>query len=114
MTDKSEDEVLGGDTGRQPAFEAHPHGFWPPLNQRLGREYMCQLAGANAERQGAQPAMGAGMAVAADDQAAGKAEAKLGSNHMDDALPGLIDVEHPDAVRRCLVSQPGQKLLPDL
>ena len=60
---------------------------------------MGQLAGADAERQGAQPAMGAGMAVAADDQATGKAEAKLGSDHMDDALPGFIDIEHPDAGR---------------
>src|SRR5437764_5580734 len=63
---------------------------------------------------GAQPAMGAGMAVAADDQATGKAEAKLGSDHMDDALPGFIDIEHPDAGRRRLGPQPRQKLLSDL
>ena len=75
---------------------------------------MGQLAGANAERQRPQPAMGAGMVVAADDQAAGKAEAKLGSDHMDDALPGLIDIKHPDAGRRRLGPQAGQQLLSDL
>ena len=58
--------------------------------------------------------MGAGMAVAADDQATGKAEAKLGSDHMDDALPGFIDIEHPDAGRRRLGPQPRQKHLSDL
>ena len=75
---------------------------------------MGQLAGADAERQRAKPAMGAGMAVAADDQAAGKAEAKLGSDHMDDALPGFIDIEHPDAGRRRLGPQARQQLLSDL
>ena len=54
------------------------------------------------------------MAVAADDQAAGKAEAKLGSDHMDDALPGLIDIEHPDAGRRGLGPQARQQLQSDL
>ena len=114
MTDQSEDEVLGRDADGQPAFEPHAHGFGPPLDQRLRREHMGQLAGADAERQRAQPAMGAGMAVAADDQAAGKAEAKLGPDHMDDALPGFIDIEHPDAGRRRLGPQARQKLLSDL
>src|SRR4029450_1418490 len=99
---------------RQLAFEPHPHGFWPPLNPRLRREHMVQLAGADTERQRPQPAMGAGMAVAADDQAARKAEAKLGPDHMDDALPRLIDIEHPDAGRRRLGPQARQKLLSDL
>ncbi len=45
--------------------------------------------------------MGAGMAVAADDQAAGEAEAEFRSDDMDDALTRLVDIEHGDAAGRC-------------
>ena len=58
--------------------------------------------------------MRAGMAVAADDQTTGKAEAKLGSDDMDDTLTGLVDVEHLDADGRCFGPQTRQQFLPDL
>jgi hypothetical protein len=45
------------------------------------------------------------VAVAADDQATGKAKAKFGSDDMDNALTGLVDIEHRDASGRCLGPQ---------
>jgi hypothetical protein len=75
---------------------------------------MRQLTRSDAEGQGAQPAMCAGMAVAAHDQAAGKAKAQFGPDHMDDALAGLIDVEHFDAGGGGFYPQRRQQFLPDL
>ena len=97
MADQGEDHILGGDAKRQLALELHPHRFRPALDQRLRRQHMRQLAGADAEGQRTQPTMGAGMAVATDDQAARQAQAQFGPDHMDDTLPGLVDIEHPDA-----------------
>ena len=50
---------------------------------------LLDLAGADAEGQGPEGAMGAGVAVAADDGGAGKGEALLGPDHVDDALAGV-------------------------
>src|SRR3981081_1933339 len=58
--------------------------------------------------------MRAGMAVAANDQATGKAQAKFGADDMDDALTGLVDVEHLDAVGGGVDPQSLQQFLPDL
>jgi hypothetical protein len=55
--------------------------------------------------------MRAGVAVAADDQATGKAEAKFGSDDMDNALPGLVDIEHLDASGRRLGPQAREQFL---
>ena len=114
MADQRQDQVLGGDARGHLAFELHPHGFRPALDQRLRRQHMGQLARSDAEGQRAQPAMGAGMAVAADDQATGQAEAEFGSDDMDDALAGLVDIEHLDAAGRGFDPQRRQQLLPDL
>src|ERR1700721_3054740 len=53
--------------------------------------------------------MRTGVAIAADDQAAGQTEAKLGTDDMDDALTGLVDIEHRDAARRSFGPQPLQQ-----
>ncbi len=58
--------------------------------------------------------MGAGMTIPAHDQAAGQAQAKLGPDDMNDALAGLVDVEHLDAAGRGFGSQRGQQLQSDL
>ena len=88
--------------------------FGPALDQRLRRQHMGQFAGADAEGQRAEAAMGAGMAVAADDQAAGQAQAQFGPDDMDDALPGLVDIEQLDAARGGLDPQRRQQFQPDL
>jgi hypothetical protein len=54
------------------------------------------------------------MAVAADNQGARQAEAEFGSDNMDDALTGLIDIEHRDAIGRRFHSQSRQQFPPDL
>ena len=54
--------------------------------QRLGGRDLLALAGADAERQGAERAVRAGVAVAADDRHAGLREAELRSDDVDDAL----------------------------
>ena len=114
VADQGKDQILGGDAERQLALELDAHGFGPALDQRLRRQHMRQFARADAERQRAEPAMGAGMAVAADDQAAGKAQAQFGPDDMDDALPGLVDVEQLDAAGRGLDPQRRQQFQPDL
>ena len=114
MADQRQDHVLGGDAGRQLALELDPHGLGPALDQRLRRQHMGEFAGADAEGQRAEAAMGAGMAVAADDQAAGKAQAQLRPDDMDDALAGLVDIEQLDAARRGLDPQRRQQFLADL
>src|SRR5712675_1979808 len=114
VTDQREDEILGGHAEWQPALEHHAQGFWPALDDCLRCQHMRQFARSDTERQRAQPAMRAGMAVAADDQTTGKAEAKLWSDDMDDTLTGLVDVEHLDADCRCFGPQTRQQFLPDL
>src|SRR5882757_815406 len=85
--DQREDEILGSHAEWQPALEHHAHCFGPALDDGLCCQHMRQLARPDTEGQRAQPAMRAGVAVATDDQAAGKAEAKFGSDDMDNALP---------------------------
>src|SRR5215475_10166460 len=58
--------------------------------------------------------MGAGMAIAADDRAARQAQAQLGPDDMNDALPRLVDIEKPDTARRRLNPQAREQLLSDL
>src|SRR3954447_17273639 len=114
MADQREDEILRGHAEWQPPLEGHAHGFRPALNDGLRGQHMRQLARPDTERQRAQPAMGTGMAVAAYDQAAGKAQAQFRSDDVDDALAGLIDIEHLDTNSGCFGPQACQQLLPDL
>ena len=58
------------------------------LGQRLGGEDVLDLAGADAEGQRAEGAVGRGVAVAADDGHARLGEALLGADDVDDALAG--------------------------
>ena len=63
------------------------------LQERLRGEDVLDLAGADAERQGAERAVRRGVAVAADDRHAGLRVAELGTHDVDDAL-----VEVPQSV----------------
>jgi hypothetical protein len=114
ITDQREDHILGGDAQRKLALEFHAHGFRTALDQGLGRQHMGEFARADAKCQRAQPAMGAGVAVAANDQRAGQAQAKFGPDDVDDALSGFVDIEHLDAARRGLDPQGREQFLPDL
>ena len=97
LADDREDHVLGGDPERQDARDVHPHVQRPLLQQRLGRQHVLDLGGADAERERAERAVGRGVAVAADDRHAGQREALLGADDVDDALADVVDVEQLDA-----------------
>ena len=56
------------------------------LGQRLRGEHVLDLAGADAERQRAERAVGGRVAVAAHDRHPRLGEAELGPDHVDDAL----------------------------
>src|SRR5215212_10922929 len=52
----AEHEVLGGDVGGQLTLHRHGHRLWPALEQRLRREDVLDLAGADAEGQSSKSA----------------------------------------------------------
>ena len=71
------------------AVDGDGHGARPALGQGLGGEHVLDLAGADAEGQRAEGAVGGGVAVAADDGHARLGEALLGPDDVDDALAGV-------------------------
>ena len=93
LADEMQDHVLGRDAGRALAVEGHAHALGLGLHQRLRRQHMDHLGGADAEGDGAHAAMGAGVAVAAHQQGARQGDALLRSHDMDDALAGLAEIE---------------------
>ena len=62
-----QDHILGRDTRPQLAIHANFHGPAGREQQRLRRQHMLDLAGADAKRQGAEGAVRGGVAVAAHD-----------------------------------------------
>ena len=72
---------------RKRAVDLDAHVLGLGLDQRLGREHMLDLGGADAVRERAEGAVGRGVAVAADDRRAGQGEALLRPDDVDDALP---------------------------
>ena len=72
--------------GGELAVDGDGHRAGPLLGQRLGGEHVLDLAGADAEGQRAEGAVGGGVAVAAHDRHARLGEALLGADDVDDAL----------------------------
>ena len=68
MADDGEDYVLGGYANGAVAGHGDAHGFRARLPQRLGRQHVADIGGANAKRECSQCAMGGGMRIAADDR----------------------------------------------
>ena len=64
--DDGQHHVLGRDASGQGAVDGDAHGARFSLEQRLGRQHMADLAGADAEGERAEGAVGRGVAVAAD------------------------------------------------
>ena len=77
--------------------DRHAHPLRPRLRQRLGRQNVLDLAGADAEGQRPERAVGRGVAVAAHDRHARQGAALLGSDDVDDSLPGIAHREVDDA-----------------
>ena len=84
--DDLQHQVLGGDAGSEPPPHSDLHGPRAPLEQTLGGQHVPHLAGPDPEGEGAERAVGAGVAVAADHRAAGLGQAELRPDDMDDAL----------------------------
>ncbi len=95
MIDKH--DVLGGDAGRERPVHGHAHVLGLLADQRLGGEHMLDLGRADAVGERPEGAVGRGVAVAAHDRRARQGEALLGTDDVDDALPGVELVEILDA-----------------
>ncbi len=95
--DEGEDDVLGRDAGPQPAVDADLVGLRAALQERLRRQHHLDLAGADAERQRAERAVGGGVRVAADDGHARLRQAQLRADDVDDALVRRADGVDRDA-----------------
>ena len=89
LADDGEDDVLGGDAGRQHAVDAHAHVLGLALDQRLRRQDVLDLGGADAVRQRPEGAVRRGVAVAAHDGGARQGEALLRADDVDDALAAV-------------------------
>ena len=81
----------------QRAVDGHGHRLRPGLRQGLGGEDVLDLAGADAEGQRAERAVGAGVGVAADDGHAGLGQPELRADDVDDALVDVAERVQPDA-----------------
>jgi len=68
LADDVEDQVLGANPGPQFAFNPHFHRLRLLEQQRLRRQHMLDLAGADAERQGPEGPVCRGVTIAADDR----------------------------------------------
>ena len=93
--------------GGKRAVDLDPHVLGLGLDQRLGREHMLDLGGADAVGERAEGAVGRGVAVAADDRRPRQGEALLRPDDVDDALPRVELVVIFDAE---LARVPGQFL----
>ena len=105
LADDGEDDVLGRDAVGELAVDRHAHPLRPRLRQRLGGQNVLDLAGADAEGERAERAVRRGVAVAAHDRHARQRAALLGSDDVDDALPGIAHREVDDAELRGVLAQ---------
>ncbi len=70
---------------------------------------MRELGGAAAERERAEPAHGRGVAVGHRMGRARQHHAELGRDHMRDALLGIAEIEHADAVPAAALAHGAQE-----
>ncbi len=94
--------------GGQPAVHADLVGAQLTLQQGLGGQHHLHLAGADAEGQRAEGAVGGGVGVAADDGHAGLRQAQLRADDVDDALAVRPERVERDAELLAVGLQLGQ------
>ena len=85
--------------GASAAVDRDAHVLRLGLPQRLRRQHMGDLGGADAEGERADRAMRRRVAVAANYDHSGLAQALLGPDHMHDALPAVLEAEQRHAGR---------------
>src|SRR5262249_38126855 len=90
LGNQRKDDVLHRNAVAQRSVERDAHALLLALPQRLRREYAFAFTRADAERDGAEGAVRAGVAIAANERAARKREAKFGPDDMNDAVPLVV------------------------
>ena len=105
--DRSEHDVLRGDAVGQLAVEADAQRPRLALRQRLRREHVLDLGGADAERERAERAVRRRVRVAADDRHARLRQPELRADHVHDALAPAAGRVERDAE---LVAVPLERL----
>ena len=92
---------------RQLALDGDAEGLGLRLRQRLRGQHVLHFAGADAEGQRAECAVGRGVRVAADDGHARLGDAELGADDVHDALVGRVHVVELDAELGAVLAQRG-------
>ena len=92
-TDDGEDQVLGRHARGEPAVDVDRESLRLALQQALGGKHMPDLGRTDAEGEGAEGAVGAGVTVPADDGLAGLGHAELGPDDVDDATAVALQVQ---------------------
>ncbi len=95
LADHGEHDVLGRHAGRQPAIDDDLERLRLALQQALRGQHVADFGGADAEGEGTERAVRAGVAVAADDGLAGLRGALLGPDDVHDAAARVLQ---PDQV----------------
>ena len=116
LSDQREDNVLDRYAGTPSApSELDAHAFLLALTQRLRREDAFALTRADPECHGAEGAMGAGVAVAAYQGAAGKREPGFGPDDVDDPMTMVVDRDVGNSEALSIASQarnlPGREAI---
>ena len=93
-----EDDILGVDAGLERAIDLDAPHLEPAHRQRLGGQHVAHLAGADAEGDGAEGAVGRGMAVTAGHRHARLGQAHLGGDDVHHALLARTRLEQADAI----------------
>ena len=89
LTDDREDQVLGGHARREVAVDVDGHPLRASLRQRLRGQHVLDLARTDAERERTEGAVRGRVAVTAHDRHARLRPPLLGTDDVDDALPGV-------------------------
>ena len=96
--DHVQDQVLGVHARPKLALDRDRQCFRLALQQALGGHHVADFAGADAEGQCTERAVGGGVAVAADDGHAGLGQPEFRADHVHDAAMDAVEIEQLDAV----------------
>src|SRR3954447_19727178 len=94
--DQVKDDVLGGNTCLELAFNSNLIGLGLSLEQTLRRKDMLDFTGPDAECQSTKRAVRCGVTVTTDHSHTGLSRADLGSYDVNDALPTGLESETRD------------------
>ncbi len=104
LGDDAEHQVFRGDAGWEFAVHGHRHRGRLGLPQRLGREHVLNLGGADAERERAERTVRRCVAVTANDGHARLSKPELRADHVDHALLGAAEWIQRDPVRSAVLA----------